>query len=260
VGIVAQTRHQLARELIEELTVIDAKIRAADKQLRQLVAAAASTLTDLNGIGPSGAARLLGDIADISRFRTAAHFASWNGTAPIEASSGDQRRHRHSRAGNRRINRVMHIMAIVQLRHDTLGRTYYRRRLAEGKTTMEALRALKRHLSDVVYRQMVLDAQPARAVGAGPGGHVGATLQSSADGPIPTAASSDKSQPGPATRKRKPLLAATPLSLPRLPGDFQTRFDLVSRGRKSSWQHRRSTRTSCGNGLCACTGSRTRSR
>jgi transposase len=210
VGIVAQTRHDLARELIDELTVVDAKIRAADKQLRQLVAAAGSSLTELNGIGPSGAARLIGDIATIGRFRTAAHFASWNGTAPIEASSGDQRRHRLSRLGNRRINRVLHIMAIVQLRHDTPGRAYYRRRLAEGKTTMEALRALKRHLSDVVYKQMIRDAKPARTGATGPGGHSGATLQSSADGPIPSAASSDKSQPGPATRKRRTRLAVTP--------------------------------------------------
>jgi Transposase IS116/IS110/IS902 family/Transposase len=95
VGIVAQTRHQLAGELIDELTAIDAKIRAADKQLRQLVAAIGSSLEELNGIGPSGAARLIGCI---DRFHTAAHFASWNGTAPIEASSGDQKRHRLSRA------------------------------------------------------------------------------------------------------------------------------------------------------------------
>jgi transposase len=210
VGIVAQTRHDLARELIDELTVIDAKIRAADKQLRQLVTANGSSLTELNGIGPSGAARLIGDIATIGRFRTAAHFASWNGTAPIEASSGDQRRHRLSRLGNRRINRVLHIMAIVQLRRDTPGRAYYRRRIAEGKTTMEALRALKRHLSDVVYKQMARDAKRAHTGGTGPGGHSGATLQSSADGPIPTTASSDKSQPGPATRKRRTNLAATP--------------------------------------------------
>jgi transposase len=210
VGIAAQTRHQLACELIDELTTIDAKIRAADKQLRQLVAAAGSSLIQLNGIGPSGAARLIGDIANIGRFRTAAHFASWNGTAPIEASSGDQRRHRLSRAGNRRINRVLHIMAIVQLRHDTPGRAYYRRRLAEGKTTMEALRALKRHLSDVVYKRMIHDAVRARTSGTGPGGQSGATLKSSADGPVPTAASSDKSQPGPATAKRRTLLAKTP--------------------------------------------------
>jgi transposase len=201
VGIVAQTRSNLARELIEDLTVIDAKIRAANKQLRQLVAATGSSVCELNGIGPSGAARLLGDIGDISRFRTAGHFASWNGTAPIEASSGDQKRHRLSRAGNRRINRVLHIMAIVQLRHDTPGRAYYRRRCAEGKTAMEAIRALKRHLSDVIYRQMHRDAQRARADATGPGGQPGATLQSSADGPIPTATASDKSQPGPATRK-----------------------------------------------------------
>jgi transposase len=209
-GIVALTRHQLACELIDELTVIDAKIRTADKQLRQLIAATASTLDQLNGIGPSGAARLLGDIGDIGRFRTAAHFASWNGTAPIEASSGDQKRHRLSRAGNRRINRVLHIMAVVQLRHDTPGRTYYRRRLAEGKTTMEALRALKRHLSDVIYKQMTRDAQRTRTHGTGPGGHVGATLQSSATSPIPMAGSSDKSQPGPANGKRKRRLTPTP--------------------------------------------------
>jgi transposase len=207
VDIVAQTRQQLARELIEELTVIDAKIRAADKQLRQLVAMTGSSLEKLNGIGPSGAARLLGDIGDISRFRSAAHFASWNGTAPIEASSGDQKRHRLSRAGNRRINRVLHIMAVVQLRHETPGRAYYRRRVTEGKSPMEAMRALKRHLSDVVYRQMVLDARTSQA---GPGGHVGATLQSSAASPIPTASSSDKSQPGPAASKRRTALAAKP--------------------------------------------------
>jgi transposase len=210
VGIVAQTRHQIARELIDELTIIDAKIRAADKQLRQFVAATGSSLGELNGIGPSGAARLIGDVGDITRFRSAAHFASWNGTAPIEASSGDQRRHRLSRAGNRRINRVLHIMAIVQLRHDTPGRAYYRRRLAEGKTTMEALRALKRHLSDVVYQRMIHDANRVRTNATGPGGHSGATLQSSADGPIPTATSSDKSQPGPATTKRRTKLAKTP--------------------------------------------------
>jgi Transposase IS116/IS110/IS902 family len=100
-----------------------------------------SSLTELNGIGPSGAARLIADIATIGQFHTASHFASWNGTAPIEAFSGDQRRHRLSRLGNRRINRILHIMAVVQLRHDTAGRAYYRRRLGEGKTTMEALRA-----------------------------------------------------------------------------------------------------------------------
>jgi transposase len=116
----------------------------------------------LHGIGPSGAARLPGDIGDVRRFASRAHFASWNGTAPIDASSGEQNRHRLSRAGNRRINRALHIMAIVPLRHDTEGRRYYRRRLAAGNTPMEALRALKRRLSDVVYRQMLADAKTPR--------------------------------------------------------------------------------------------------
>jgi transposase len=205
--IVGRTRRQLASELITELAAIDKKIKAAKAQLTELVTETGSKLQQLNGIGPSGAARLIGDIADIARFATAGHFASWNGTAPIDASSGDQQRHRLSRAGNRRINRALHIMAVVQLRHDTEGRAYYRRKLAAGKTPMEAMRALKRRLSNVVYKQMVNDAKAART---GPGGHSGATLQSSAASPIPTAGTSDQSQPGPATHQlTTPLLAAS---------------------------------------------------
>ncbi len=161
-----------------------------------------SGLMRLNGIGPSGAARLLGDIGDVSRFPTKAHFASWNGTAPLDASSGEQTRHRLSRAGNRRINRALHIMAIVQLRHDTDGRRYYDRRVAEGKTPMEAMRALKRRLSDVVYRQLVNDQtqtadgdgeQTAEARRTGPGGHLEATTKSSAASSNPNTDASDQS-------------------------------------------------------------------
>jgi len=204
--IVGRTRRQRAAELITELTGIDKKIKAANTQLTELVAATGSTLLQLNGIGPSGAARLLGDIGDIGRFASRGHFASWNGTAPIDASSGDQQRHRLSRAGNRRINRVLHIMAIVQLRNDTEGRAYYRRKLAAGKTPMEAIRALKRRLSNIVYQQMINDTRHATT---GPGGQRGATLQSSAASPIPTASTSDQSLPGPATtHSRTPALSA----------------------------------------------------
>ncbi|MGI5238901.1 transposase [Dactylosporangium sp. CA-139066] len=144
-------------------------------------------------------------MGDVDRFASRDHFASWNGTAPIDASSGDHRRHRLSRAGNRRINRVLHIMAIVQLRNDTEGRAYYRRKLAAGKSPMEAMRALKRRLSNVVNQQMVNDAKRIRT---GPGGHMGATLQSSAAGSIPTASTSDKPLPGPArAHSRTPALA-----------------------------------------------------
>jgi transposase len=205
--VVGKTRRWLASELIHELVTIDKKIKVANAELTELVASTGSTLQELHGIGPSGAARLIGDIADIGRFTSRAHFASWNGTAPIDASSGEQNRHRLSRAGNRRINRVLHIMAVVQLRNDTEGRRYYRRKLAEGKTTMEAMRALKRRLSDVVYRQMTADA---KRLATGPGGHVGATLQSSAADPNPKIDTSEKSLPGPAEdHLRAPLLAAS---------------------------------------------------
>ncbi|WP_426513271.1 IS110 family transposase [Dactylosporangium sp. McL0621] len=206
--IVGRTCRQLASELITEVAVIDKKIKTANTQLTELIASTGSTLQQLNGIGPSGAARLLGDIGDVGRFASRDHFASWNGTAPIDASSGDHHcRHRLSRAGTRRINRVLHIMAIVQLRNDTEGRTYYRRKLAAGKSPMEATRALKRRLSNVVYQRMINDAQHAET---GPGGHMGATLQSSAASSIPTASTSDKPLPGPATTHSKtPTLAAS---------------------------------------------------
>ncbi|MEJ3746654.1 transposase [Actinomycetes bacterium KLBMP 9797] len=205
--IVGRTRRRLASELITEVAVIDKKIKSANAQLSELVASTGSTLRQLNGIGPSGAARLLGDIGDIDRFANRDHFASWNGTAPIDASSGDQHRHRLSRAGNRRINRVLHIMAIVQLRRDTEGRAYYRRKLAAGKSPLEALRCLKRRLSNVVYQQMLADAKRVRT---GPGGQTGATLQSSAASSNPTADTSEKPLPGPATtHSRTPLLAAS---------------------------------------------------
>ena len=210
--LVGSTRRRLAAELIVELAGIDKRIKAANKQLRELVEATGSTLLDLNGIGPSGAARLLGDIGDVSRFPTRGHFASWNGTAPIDASSGEQLRHRLSRAGNRRINRVLHIMAIVQLRNDTEGRAHYRRKVATGKTGMEAIRALKRRLSDVVYRQLVTDQQRLRKAleAAGPGGQAGAATDSSAAGFNPNAGASEKSLPGTAGLDPTPAADALP--------------------------------------------------
>ena len=203
--VAGRTRRRLTAELIGELVVIDKRIKTADRELRELIAATGSTLLELHGIGPSGAARLLGDVGDITRFADKARFASWNGTAPIDASSGDQQRHRLSRAGNRRINRVLHIMAIVALRNDTEGRRYYDRKVASGKTNMEALRCLKRRLSDIVYKQMRDDA---RHQAASPGGHPGATLQSSAADSHPDIDTSDQSLPGPATNKPRTDLAA----------------------------------------------------
>jgi transposase len=200
-----KARRRVAAELISDLERAYQRKKAANKELNALLAATGSTLTGLHGIGPSGAARLLAEVGDVTRFPDKAHFASWNGTAPIDASSGDQVRHRLSRAGNRQINRVLHIMAVVQLRNPTEGRAYYDRKVAAGKTPMEAMRALKRRLSDIVYRQMITDAQ---AAVTGPGGHVGAATGSSATGLHPSAGTSEKSLPGPAAHDPTPAKPA----------------------------------------------------
>jgi len=177
-----QTRRRLAVELTGELEATGKKIKAIDKELTGLVTARGSTLIQLHGIGPSGAARLLADVGDIHRFASRDRFASWNGTAPLDASSGSQARHRLSRAGNRRINRVLHIMAIVQLRNQTKGRACYDTRRAGGMPSMMAMRALKRRLSNVVFACILADQKRRQA---GPGGQSGTTTDSSAAGPDP---------------------------------------------------------------------------
>jgi hypothetical protein len=171
-------------------------------ELKAAVQATGSNLVDIYGIGPAGAARILADVGDIARFPDRNHFASWTGTAPIDASSGQHIRHRLSRAGNRRLNHVLYIAGMVQLRHDTAGRAYYRRKRAAGKTPMEAMRCLRRRLSDAVYRQLMTDA-PAREE-ASPGGHPGASLQSSAAGLSPDTGTSDQPLPGPAHQTLPP--------------------------------------------------------
>jgi transposase len=199
--VVGKTRKRVAMELVADLEKIYARTRAADKELTELVKATGTRLLDLHGIGPSGAARLLVEVGDITRFPDRGHFASWTGTAPIDASSGDHVRHRLSRGGNRQINRVLHIMAVVQLRNPTEGRAYFDRKKASGKTSMEAMRCLKRRLSDLVYKTMLEDLVAAQKTG--PGGQPGNDSDSSATGSQPNAGSSDKSLPGPAKTKPK---------------------------------------------------------
>jgi transposase len=203
--IAGRTRRRLALEHVAELVVIDKRIKTANVELRELIAATGSSLLELFGVGPSGAARLLGDVGDIARFTSKARFASWNGTAPLDASSGEQHRHRLSRAGNRRINRVLHMMALTALRQGGEGRVYYDRKIAAGKTNMEAMRCLKRRLSDIVYARMKADAH---REATGPGGHPGNDSDSSATGSHPDTGSSEKSLPGPVTSKPRTTLPA----------------------------------------------------
>ena len=149
----------IATELIEVIARLEAQMRASKKRIRVAVAASGTTLCDIRGIGPIGAAIILGSVGDIARFPTAAHFASYNATAPIEASSGDKRRHRLNPRGNRNLNHALHIAAVTQLRYPGEGRDYYQKKLAEGKTTKEAVRALKRRITNVVYRRLIADAR-----------------------------------------------------------------------------------------------------
>jgi transposase len=199
-----KTRRRVAAELISDLERIHTRRKAADKELRDLVAATGTGLLDLHGIGPSGAARLLVEVGDITRFPDRGHFASWNGTAPIDASSGDQVRHRLSRAGNRQINRTLHIMATVQLRNHGPGRDYFDRKKADGKSSMEAMRCLKRRLSDLVYRQMLNDVITSKVTD--PGGHRGNDSDSSATGSQPQHRLFGQATPGPVDHQPKPML------------------------------------------------------
>jgi transposase len=181
--IVGKTRRRLIAELITELEGIDRKIKACKKQIAVLVETQGSTLLQLHGIGPSSAARLLADAGNIHRFASRDHFASWNGTAPLDASSGQQQRHRLSRAGNRRINRALHIMAVVQLRNPAEGRAYYDARKAAGKTSMEAMRCLKRAL--VQCRLPGRCSTTGHEAGSGPGRALGDDFAIQRDRPDP---------------------------------------------------------------------------
>jgi transposase len=221
--IAGKTRRRMAAEELADLVAVEAKMKNSTAELKVLVKARGSRLMDLHGVGPVVAARTLADVGDIARFADRNRFASWTGTAPLDASSGEQNRHRLSRAGNRRMNHMIHIAAISQIRLDTDGRAYYRRKRSAGKTPLEALRCLKRRISDALYRQLVADAERAQAdhapepVGTGPGGHCGASQESSAVDLPPHIDTSDQPLPGPAKPTLQPTQPARKTSRPTTP-------------------------------------------
>ena len=177
-GAAAIERHRLALELVAEIEHLDTVLRASRTRITTAVAASETTLREVFGVGPIVAAMLIGYSGDPTRFTTAARYAAYTGTAPVEFSSGGRITHRLSRRGNRRLNHALHIAAITQIRHrHSVGRGFYERKLAEGHTPHEAIRALKRRLSDIVWRHLVADStgpppgeQRARA------GHIRTTL------------------------------------------------------------------------------------
>lgn len=154
-------RADVARRRLRRVLEVIGEARAVRKQIAVMVAGHADHVAAIHGAGPIVAARFLAEIVDIDRYATRDAFASANGTAPLPASSGRTVRHRLNRRGNRRLNRALYIMAITQARDATEGRAYYDRKRAEGKTAREAIRCLKRRLSDQVYKAMRADAAAA---------------------------------------------------------------------------------------------------
>jgi transposase len=151
-------RHDLALELLADIERLDDQLKVSHKRIRTAVAASNTTVTDVFGIGPILACYLIGFTGDIGRFDNRDRYAAYNGTAPIERSSGGRVVHRVSQRGNRRLNHALHMVAICQIRHPhSAGRAFFDRKVAEGKTKKDAIRSLKRHLSNIVYRRLVED-------------------------------------------------------------------------------------------------------
>lgn len=201
---VGKARKQLALDYVSEVERLDSKLKALKKQIAELVDAQHTSLIEVVGVGKLGAGKILAEVLDVRRFPSKDHFASYTGTAPIDVSSGDNERHRLNRGGNRRLNHVLHVAAICQARHAGPGQDYYRRKRADGKTHLEALRCLKRRLSNAIYQCLIND-----LAAKSPGGQTGASIQSSATDLIPTAGTSEQPLPGLTADHTPPVKAAS---------------------------------------------------
>jgi transposase len=163
-GASTRLRRRLASEVLRDVRTLDRKIADLNGRIEAEIEASGTTLTEIFGIGPILAATIIGTVGDVGRFPTKAHFASYSGTAPLEASSGEVVRHRLSLAGNRKLNYALHMVAVCQARSDARGGAYYRKKLAEGKSRKEALRCLKRRISDAVFKSLTADSRaPSRS-------------------------------------------------------------------------------------------------
>jgi transposase len=197
-GAVEAARCELAAAFTEDLRGIDARIRETRKKLAVAVQATGTSLTGLYGAGPVVAAVVIGDVRDVSRFPGRDHFAADDGTAPIEVSSGQRKIYRLSRRGNRRHGHAIHMAAVTQIGHrHSQGRAYYDKKLAEGKTPKEALRALKRQISNTIFACLQDDARRAAARAGGPGGQQGNDSAACAAGSHPRHRLFGQATPGP---------------------------------------------------------------
>jgi transposase len=208
-GAVALARAELAAEFPDGLRHLDGQLRDTRKKLAAAVRASGTSLTQVFGVGPVIAGTVIGDVGDVARFPGRDHFASYNGTAPVEVASGNRKIHRLSLRGNRRINHAIHMAAITQLRHKhSEGRACYDKKVAEGKTRKEALRSLKRKVSDAIFARLQADARQARE--SGPGGQPGNGSDSSAASSHPERQLFGPATPGPDTTIRPGTTAGTP--------------------------------------------------
>ncbi len=172
----------------------------SQKKLAVAVKASGTSLTGLFGVGPFIAATVIGDAADVARFATRDHFATYNGAAPIEVSCGNRKIYRLSLRRNRRINHAIHMAAITQIRHShSDGRAYHDKKTTEGKTHKEALGCLKRRTSDAIYARLQADVrQAAGSANAGSGGQPENDSDSSATGSHPGHQPFGQATPSPA--------------------------------------------------------------
>jgi transposase len=209
---VAQARCELAAELLADIRHLDAQRREVKKKLVAAVTASGTSLTEVFGVGPVIAATVIGDVITVARFPGRDHFAACNGTAPAGVSSGQRKIYRLSLRGNRRLNHAVHMAAINWIRHKhSDGRACYQRKLAEGKTRKEALRCLKRRISDAIYARLRADARK-----AGPGGQPGNDTGSSVTGSHPGHRLFGQATSGPEPSLRAPatFTQATPAPEP----------------------------------------------
>jgi transposase len=157
---VERTRYDLAHELLDDVERLDVQLKESHRRIKTAVKASGTSLTELYGVGPILACELIGYTGDVRRFATRDQFASYAGVAPVERSSGGRIFFRLSRRGNRQLNHAIHMVAICQIRQtNSEGRIYFEKKVAEGKTKREAIRSLKRHVSNAVYRQLLIDTQ-----------------------------------------------------------------------------------------------------
>jgi transposase len=205
VGAVAQARYELAHDFLADLCRIDAQMLEAKKRLEVAVKASGTTVTEVFGVGPYMAGTVIGYVVDVARFADRDHFAAYNGTAPIEVSSGDHKVFRLSRRGNRRLNHAVPMAAVTQVRfRHSEGRAYYDRKVKEGKTNKEALRSLKRRVSDAIFAHLVADAKcKTETAEAGPGGQRGNGSVSSVAGSHPERQLFGQATPRPAPTIRR---------------------------------------------------------